>query len=127
MLGHYILNEDREPVEVDMMTWALWFEKANRTVAKTVIVPNKVEVSTVFLGLDHNFNSQLPPIGCEPDPPIVFETLVFGGSMDGHMNRYATWDEAEAGHARMITQVKAAIAGSNVVKLPRRKRAGGKR
>ena len=46
-------------------------------------------VSTVFLGLDHAFDG---------GTPLLFETMIFGGEHDEYQERYATWDEAEAGH-----------------------------
>jgi hypothetical protein len=48
-------------------------------------------VSTVFMGIDHNFT--------RGGPPLLFETMIFGGPEDGFQARYSTWDEAEAGHA----------------------------
>jgi len=98
MRDHYILD-GRTPVPTDMMTWAKWFETADRTVSKTQI--GEWEVSTVFLGLDHAFD--------DGRPPLLFETLVFGGPLDGNMVRYSTWDQAEAGHAEMVNRVKAAL------------------
>ena len=56
-----------------------------------------VHVSTVFLGLDHSFSNE--------GPPLLFETMVFGGVCDENMRRYATWDEAVAGHEEMIDDV----------------------
>jgi hypothetical protein len=97
MSDHYILD-GRTPVPTDMMTWAKWFETADRTVSKTQI--GEWEVSTVFLGLDHAFGD---------GPPLLFETLVFGGPLDSNMVRYSTWDQAEAGHAEMVNRVKAAL------------------
>ena len=55
-------------------------------------------VSTVWLGLDHSFN-----IG--KGRPIIFETMVFGGSFDGEQERYSTEEEALAGHASMVTKI----------------------
>ena len=49
----------------------------------------RVQVSTVWLGLDHRFGE---------GPPIIFETMVFGGVDDGEMERYCTEAEARAGH-----------------------------
>jgi hypothetical protein len=70
--------------------------KAGWHVAKTKV--GDAEVSTVFLGLDH---------GWEVDaPPILFETMVFGGVLDQEQVRYATWAEAESGHAAMVARVK---------------------
>ena len=62
-----------------------------------------VRISTVFLGLDHQFN--------EKGPPILFETMVFGGKLDTAQWRYATWDEAEKGH-RGIDRVRTQRRGS---------------
>jgi hypothetical protein len=53
------------------------------------------EVSTVFLGLDHNFLAH--------DIPIVFETLVLP---DGDGDRYATWDQAVAGHQAVVAKYR---------------------
>jgi len=50
-------------------------------------------VSTVFLQLDHSWSGETP---------ILFETMVFGGPFDQEQERYATWAEAEAGHARIV-------------------------
>lgn len=92
----YILNDKHEPVVCpDVRTWARWFETANRRVAVDSFGP--ITVSTVFLGLDHNFGS---------GAPILFETMVFGGPLDGKEDRYATYSEAVAGHARMVRRVR---------------------
>lgn len=54
MREHAILK-GHEVVEVDLMTWAKWYEKAeendSRRVAETAV--RGVRISTVFLGLDH--------------------------------------------------------------------------
>ena len=96
MSEHYIL-EGHKPVTADLMTWAKWFEKANRHVAKTQITDD-ISVSTVFLGLDHQFGE---------GPPLLFETMIFGGEFDEDMDRYETWEQAEEGHKRMVEKAKA--------------------
>jgi hypothetical protein len=53
----------------------------------------------VFLGLDHNFGQ---------GPPVLWETLVFGTSMDGEMRRYTSREAAVAGHADMLDAVRKA-------------------
>jgi hypothetical protein len=96
MSDKYIL-EAREPVPCDLLTWARWFETGeNRHVAKDNV--GEVLVSTVFLGIDHGFGSD--------GPPILFETIVFGGPLDQEQERYATWTQAEAGHAEMLRRVR---------------------
>lgn len=90
MSEHYIL-EGKKAVPTDLMTWARAFEKsADRIVAKSS--KGDVRVSTVFLGLNH----QWEPGG----PPEIFETMIFGGEHDQDMWRYATWEEAEEGHRK---------------------------
>lgn len=55
----------------------------------------KHTISTVFLGLDHRFSGD--------GPPIVFETMVFPGEQS---IRYETWSQAEAGHARVVASYR---------------------
>ena len=60
--------------------WAKWFKTADRHVARDT--HGKVTVSTIFLGLDHNFGD---------GKPVLFETLVLGGDINSEMDRYRTW------------------------------------
>lgn len=71
------------------------FELEGRTVAKTKI--GDVMVSTVFLGIDHSFGR---------GPPMLFETMVFGGPMDQYQERCSTWDEAVEMHERLVARVR---------------------
>lgn len=93
----YILN-GHEPVPIDdLMLWGKWMGTGDqRRVAHDQPFPN-VRVSTVFLGLDHRFGSH--------GPPILFETMVFGGEFNNLQERYCTWDEAEKGHAEILQRV----------------------
>jgi hypothetical protein len=95
MSNQYILNQhDAVPVD-DVLEWGRWFADADRRVADTSI--GDTRVSTVFLGLDHQYGD---------GPPLLFETLVFGGKLDGEMMRYSTWGEAERGHKVMVRRVQ---------------------
>lgn len=88
--GRYILDANGNPIAApDVPTWAKWFETAQRQVALTKVEPGVVEVSTVFLGLDHGFGS---------GPPVLWETMIFGGSHDGYRNRYGSRAAAVEGH-----------------------------
>jgi hypothetical protein len=94
-LGHYILNAEGAPVpEPDLQKWARWFATANRRVAQDMI--DDVRISTVFLGLDHRFGH---------GPPLLYETMVFGGGQADEMWRYSTREEALAGHRAMAKRV----------------------
>lgn len=90
----YILK-GKEVVECGLIEWATWRKKADRKVAKDTVGDS--EISTVFSGVDHQFG-----VG----PPVLFETLVFSGSLDRKVVRYSTWEEAEAGHRAMVERVK---------------------
>jgi hypothetical protein len=89
---------DRNGQPLGTMDWAFRFaDWSYKRVAKTKV--GDVEVSTVWLGLDH---------GYEDTGPLIFETLVFGGPLDGEMERYATEAEALAGHEAMVARVERA-------------------
>ncbi len=91
-LGKYILDEQHNPVPcTSLLKWADWFEdRNNRRVAATE--RGGVRVSTVFLGLNHNWMVS--------GPPLLFETMIFGGPHDQYMDRCSTWEEAEQMHQR---------------------------
>jgi rubredoxin len=96
----FILNAAGDPVPCDdLLTWARWFEDgggASRTVATDDIGGSRV--STVFLALDHSFGHGLP---------VLWETMVFGGPLDGEMARYTSKGDALAGHQAMCVRVVA--------------------
>tara|TARA_Y100000034_G_scaffold14022_1_gene14630 strand:+ start:322 stop:642 length:321 start_codon:yes stop_codon:yes gene_type:complete len=94
--GNYILKDKIVVYEPDIMKWGKWFANADRIVGKTNI--GDVEVSTVFLGIDHNYSGD--------GSPLLFETMVFGGVLDQEMDRYSTWGEAELGHSVIVEEVQ---------------------
>ncbi len=94
--GYYILEDHIPVIEPDLIKWANWFQQAKRHVAKTQISP-EIKVSTVFLGLDHSFGD---------GPPLLFETMIFGGELDNEMDRYTNWEEAEKGHKQMVEKAR---------------------
>ena len=101
MSTHYILD-GKTPVPADIMTWAQWFSTNGdgRTVAKTEV--GGMLVSTVFLGLDHNWGD---------GPPPLFETMIFGGPLDQeYQERCSTWEQAEAMHLEGINTAKRMLA-----------------
>ena len=89
---HYILEGKIPKPCNDITEWGQWFEKKDCHVNNTYL-PNHVQVSTVFLGLDHSFGG---------DTPLLFETMILGGKHDQYQERYATWEEAEKGHKRAV-------------------------
>ena len=103
MMEKYILQGKEPILEPDLMKWGEWFENVkNRTVKKTEI--DDIQISTIFLGIDHSFSGHIP---------ILFETMVFGGTLDQEMDRYSTWEKAEQGHEKMIEKVKKSLRKEN--------------
>lgn len=110
MLCNYILDANGNAVpEPDFMKWAVWFETALRTgtnvVARTPVLG--VVVSTVFLGIDHNFR--------RTGPPVLWETMICREALEGersgswwdYQERYTSRAQAIAGHTRAIDYVLA--------------------
>lgn len=77
MTEKYILNEQGNPVvERDLMKWAKWFEVA---------------------GLDHSFGG---------GPPILFKTMIFGGTHVDYQGHYENRVAALAGHDQAMPLVQ---------------------
>jgi hypothetical protein len=96
MSEHYVLNDDHTVRPAELMEWATAFnDMEKRRVARDQI--GDVWISTVFLGLDHQYGE---------GPPLIFETLISGGAYDQDMWRYSTWDEAVAGHQAAVDLVR---------------------
>jgi hypothetical protein len=87
----YVLADDkRTPIpEPDTIAWAQWWETANRVLAQDIV--NGAKVSTIFLGIDHDY------FDC--GEPVLWETMIFGGPHDQWQERYTSHAEAAAGHA----------------------------
>lgn len=71
----------------------------------------KFDISTVWLGLDHNYHND--------GPPVIFETMVFGSNdrdwADQLCQRYCTETEALIGHAEIVATVAATVTDEIVV------------
>jgi hypothetical protein len=99
-----VLDEDGNLQPATLMQWAMWFEKqAQRFILLDYFMDRAYKVSTVFLGLDHNY----APTG----PGHYFETMVFGPPQEKEifglprslrddlwMSRCETLKEAKAMH-----------------------------
>ncbi len=97
-MRHYILDGHTPVPASDALAWAAWFETSYpaRRVAEDVV--NGVRVSTVFLGLNHQWGK---------GPPLLFETMTFGdGDKADRQWRHSTWEEAETGHAVVVAWLR---------------------
>jgi hypothetical protein len=89
--GRYILDDDGEPVpEPALLRWVRWMEHGTNHIVQQTRLNDRVHVSTVFLGLDHNFGWK--------GPPVLWETMIFGGVLDGYQERYSSLGDAILGH-----------------------------
>jgi hypothetical protein len=98
-LDTYILDDSGTPVlERDQQRFGEWFEHIeNRLVGRDEISPD-VSVSTVFLGFDHNFSGR--------GPPVLWETMIFGGRHDQYQERYSSISAALKGHNAAVALAK---------------------
>ena len=109
---YYILDKDHRVIPATAQEWSIFFSdfEKNRRVAETIT--SLYRVSTVFLGLDHQWGK---------GPPIVFETMAFelaetevqfsdGSKFITHEDfetaRYSSWDDAITGHRAMVRRIK---------------------
>jgi len=105
-IKNYVLAADgKTPIEEpDTLKWAWWFEHADRVVRQDRV--GDYTISTVFLGIDHNWWG---------GKPILWETMTFGGcgislaSEDIMQRRYRSYEDALAGHMKVLEGVKMAV------------------
>lgn len=94
---------DKKVVTCNWAEWAAWQPFNNDVLKRRVgqtFLPGDIMVSTVFLDMNHDWMSLRSGEG------IWFETMVFGGGeWEGYCRRYATYEEAEAGHAETLAQM----------------------
>ncbi|MFM4814743.1 hypothetical protein [Aeromonas dhakensis] len=67
-------------------------------VKATYVLDNRARrmlVSTVFLGVDHALDGE----------PVLFETMILGGALNGTTWRYSTHQQAELGHEKVVNLI----------------------
>ncbi len=90
-----VYDKQGNPITSEEWGRILQDDPAYKRVAETTL-PNKVRVSTVWLGLNH---------GWEPGEKLIFETMVFRDGSSDECERYSTLEEALEGHERMVKKV----------------------
>jgi hypothetical protein len=111
---YYVLNDNGCPKrEMDSRKWAAWMGTGKLIVAEEIV--NGVRVKTVFLGIDYNIFWGMPP--------VLWETMVFGGRYDAeYLRASGTREQAEAIHARMVARMKADPDAAKPKPRPERRR-----
>lgn len=93
-MNWYILK-DKIPIKVGWEEYLEWCIKGESTSVNRTDIGN-ILVSTVFLCIDHSFGGGVP---------VLFETMIFGGKLDGHQQRYSCYEAAEKGHKLICDMV----------------------
>ena len=98
-------NKTGKPI--DLEEWAKLMEDDKYRLVKQDYTPNrKFFVSTVWLGLDHDFGFMIRNLNPIVNPhPLIFETMVFSGENHNEIFgqwRYSTEEEARKYHEKMV-------------------------
>jgi hypothetical protein len=92
----YILGKDNNPIPCEAKDcgemWRMVDNRIKRTSGFFYIV------STVFLGIDHNFTEN-------QDSPILFETAIMNGTKISVLERHATYQEAVSYHDQICDEI----------------------
>jgi hypothetical protein len=97
---YYILRDGRVFEESDHSAWLDWVE--NRYPEVSCVAQTKTASATVetrFLAVNLTL--------AENDAPLLFETRVAGGWLDGRREKFATPEAARAGHLTWVDRVRA--------------------
>jgi len=92
-MNYYYLNDDNTYEPCSIKEWSNQAHKFYSTGGKHVgdDFIDGHRISTVWLGVDHNYFSD--------SAPLLFETMVFDKDKNSiYCELYSTWDEAEEGH-----------------------------
>jgi hypothetical protein len=98
-MSQYVINADKsvEPMD-DPVEWMNRYETDDRMVASEQV--GEALVVTQFRGIAHGHDGD--------GRPLVFETIVLKGLLDGHQWQWPTYKAAEEGHIRVVEAVRAA-------------------
>ena len=97
----YYILVDKKVVKTDMEGYIKWdMENPGASRIDFTLVRPDVNVSTVFLMIDHGYGVR------DESKPVVFETMVFGGELDQDGERYTSYEDAMAGHKRWVHKVR---------------------
>ncbi len=104
-IGHYTLDNLGRPqlFTGDMLDWNLIHSIEHR-VEWTALADGTL-ISTIFLGMDHNFGDMLHMRGGRK-APVLFETMVqLPGEKWDEQHRYTTLHDARVGHALLVERL----------------------
>ncbi|MCP4898247.1 MAG: hypothetical protein GY906_14840 [bacterium] len=96
---YFILSEGTVSEEPDYEAWSKWYENAYEGVSNIAHTETaQGTVTTKFTAMSMTLDKKAAP--------MVFETTVSGGWLDGKIERYPTVEEAKKGHDSWVEKVK---------------------
>lgn len=101
---YYTLDKNNKPVPSTIEKYCEWIEQNPTKKALKQETIDESYISTVFLGLDHAWNS---------DVPVLWETMIFGGAFDQYQERYTSVEDALKGHEYAVSLAKDLGASRN--------------
>ena len=112
---------DKEGKPITLLEWAELGDDTDYKRIASTMVAERYWVSTIWLGVDHNFGLWAPP--------LLFETCVFDNGapievLEGHetveslvIDRYTTEEQAKAGHEGVVNYLNHATTTSDLTGL----------
>lgn len=100
----WMLNANREPIPIPTgLAWARWMHQEGQSGGLRVIARDEWDdgtfLSTIFIGVDMSFGM---------GPPLLWESMAFyPDDRERPQRRYASKEEALAGHEEMFAEIQA--------------------
>lgn len=95
----YVLNDELKAIAVDYKGLEEYLKNNGDPVKHIAFnYVGNILISTIFLSVNCQWK--------QGEPPLVFETMVFGGKFDEHQTRYSTYEQAVAGHQAIVEIIK---------------------
>jgi hypothetical protein len=100
MSKFYLLDKDKKPYQVSLQESYKVYKDPDMKITKQDKIGD-ILVSTVFLSMDHGRDKN--------QPPVLWETMIFGGEHDLYQERYSSHEDALAGHQRALDLVNSSV------------------
>lgn len=95
-----IYDRDVKPIDFNRFMELMRIDDYNCVGLTKLTTPDgeEIRISTVWVGMDFS--------GLKGAPPLIYESMVFGGKGDGRADRYTTTNQAQAGHSKLVEWVR---------------------
>lgn len=100
----YLLDENKKPYQVSIEESCKIYEDPNMKIVQQDKLDNGLFVSTVFLGMDHSWDSN------PNHKPVLWETMIFDDLeetlLGEYQERYTSYEDAVEGHKKALELAK---------------------